>query len=153
MTKVLLAPFRLEKMDSAVNTENADDDTLSAFSFEDPINTHDLHGLLNGFPSRTSSPVVEIGATGDPPASSKVVSVYHHVGLQELFHQVELHLLRSGGILINPLLDEILFDMKNPEKSLFNTFCLRTLPEVEAIAEVIAFFLCLPSLNTSTNSK
>ena len=152
VAKVLLAPFRLEKMDSAVNTENADDDTLSAFSFEDPINTHDLLGLLNGFPSRTSSPVVEIGATGDPPASSKVVSVYHHVGLQELFHQVELHLLRSGGILINPLLDEILFDMKNPGKSLFNTFCLRTLPEVEAIAEVIAF-LCLPSLNTCTNPK
>ena len=78
--------------------------------------------------------------------------MYHHVGLQELFHQVELHLLRSGGILINPLLDKILFDMKNLGKSLFNTFCLRTLPEVEAIAEVIAF-LCLPSLNTSTNPK
>ena len=152
VAKVLLAPFRLEKTDSAVNTENADDDTLSAFSFEDPIDTHDLLGLLNGFPSRTSSPVIKIGATGDPPASSKVVSVYHHVGLQQLFRQVGLHLLRSGGILINPLLDEILFDMKNPGKSLFNTFCLRTLPEVEAIAEVIAF-LCLPSLNTSTNPK
>ena len=76
----------------------------------------------------------------------------HHVGLQEVFCQVELHLLHSGGILINPLLDEILFDMKNPGKSLFNMFCLRTLPEVEAIAEVIAF-LCLPSINTCTNPK
>ena len=45
VAKVLLVPFRLEKMDSAVNTKNADDDTLSAFSFEDPIDTYDLLGL------------------------------------------------------------------------------------------------------------
>ena len=87
--------------------------------------------------------------------------MYHHVGLQELFHQVEMHMLLSRGFIINPLLDEILFNMNNPGMCPLNTFHLRSLPEVKAIAEVIAS-LCathitvhgsLPSLTTCTNPK
>ena len=101
VAKVVLAPFRLEKTDSAVNTDNANDsdDTLGAFSF-DPMDTHSLLGLLAGYPSRTSSPVVEIDET--TPASSDAVIVHHPVGLKELFHQVELHMLCSRGFIINP---------------------------------------------------
>ena len=138
MAKVLLAPFRLEKTDSAVNTDNANDadDTLSAFSFDDPMDTQSLLGLLTRYPSRTSSPVVEINEI--TPALSNAVTVHHPVGLKELFRQVELHMLRSRGFIINPLLDEILFHMNNPEMCLFNIFCLRCLTEVKAIDEVIA---------------
>ena len=146
-----------------MNTKNADDDTLSAFLFEDPMDTHDLLGLLNGYPSWTSSlviEIIEIGATGDPPLLPNTVSVYHHVGLQELFCQVELHILCSGGFIINPLLDEILFHMKNQGMCSLNMFCLRSLPELNAVAEVIAS-LCdtcitvhsLPALTTSPKAS
>ena len=138
VAKVVFAPFRLEKTDSAVKTDNANDsdDTLGAFSFDDPMDTHSLLGLLAGYPSRTSSPVVEIDET--TPASSDAVIVHHPVGLKELFRQVELHMLCSRGFVINPLLDEILFHMNNPEMCLFNTFCLRSLTELKAIDEVVA---------------
>ena len=163
VAKVLLVPFRLKKTDSTVNTEIADD-TISVFSFDDPIDTTGLLGLLDGYPSQTSSPVIQMvatGGTGDPQELSNAVSVYHHVGLQELFHQVEMHMLLSRGFIINPLLDEILFNMNNPGMCLLNTFHLRSLPEVKAITEVIAS-LCatcitvhgsLPSLTTCTNPK
>ena len=138
VVKVVLAPFRLEKTDCAVNTDNANDsdDTFGAFSFDDPMDTYSLLGLLARYPSRTSSPVVEIDET--IPASSNAVIVHHPVGLIELFCQVELHMLCSRGFVINPLLDEILFHMNNPEMCLFNTFCLRSLTELKAIDEVVA---------------
>ena len=140
VVKVVLAPFRLEKTDSAVNTNNTNDsdDTLGAFSFDDPMDTHSLLGLLVRYPSRTSSPVVEIDET--TPASSNAVIVYHPVGLKELFRQVELHMLCSRGFVINALLDKILFYMNNPEMCLFNTFCLRSLTELKAIDEVVASY-------------
>ena len=47
-------------------------------------------------------------------------------------------MLCSRGFIINPLLDEILFHMNNPEMCLFNTFCLRSLTELKAIDEVVA---------------
>ena len=100
------------------------------------MDTQSLLGLLTGYPSRTSSPVVEIDET--TPASSNTVIVHHPVGLKELFRQVELHMLCSRGFVTNPLLDEILFHMNNPEMSLFNTFCLRSLTELKAIDEVVA---------------
>ena len=53
VAKVLLVPFRLKKTDSAVNTQIADD-TISVFSFDDPIDTTGLLGLLDGYPSQTS---------------------------------------------------------------------------------------------------
>ena len=136
---VVLAPFRLEKSDSAVNTNNANDadDTLGAFSFDDRMDTQSFLGLLTGYPSRTSSPVVEIDET--TPASSNAVIVHHPVCLKELFRQVEMHMLCSRGFITNPLLDEILFHMNNPEMSLFNTFfCLRSLTELKAIDEMVA---------------
>ena len=138
VAKVVLAPFRLEKSDSAVNTNNANDadDTISAFSFDNPMDTQSLLGLLTGYPSRTSSPVVDIDET--TPASSNAVIVHHPVGLKELFRQVELHMLCSRWFIINPLLDEILFYMNNQEMCLFTTFCLKSWAELKAIDEVVA---------------
>ena len=94
--KVLLAPFRVKKTDTAVNTDKANyaDDTLSAFSFDDPMDTQSLLGLLNGYPSRTSTPVLEIEeTTPDSWNAGNTVSVYHPVGLKEVFRQFEMHML------------------------------------------------------------
>ena len=110
----MLAPFRKPKTDCGVNIDgaNSNNETLGALFLDDAV---DVNGLLNGNTSCRLTHVAEISVTGDDLTTAcNAVSVYHPPGLSQLFRQIELDILRSKGFIINPIFDEITFEMNNP---------------------------------------